>query len=119
MKKEDLAVGGAIGASLLIGACCLGPALFLLFGVSIGAIGMLSSLEPYRPFFVVLGGVALVYAASRAWLPVPAAASGEECTDETCAPGSRQRRRTRGVVAFAVILYGLAIAYPHALAALL
>lgn len=56
MKKEDLAVGGAIGASLLIGACCLGPALFLLFGVSIGALGILASLEPYRPFFVVLGG---------------------------------------------------------------
>jgi mercuric ion transport protein len=119
MEKEDLAVGGAFGASLLIGACCVAPALFLLFGVSVGGLGMLGRLEPYRPIFIAVGGASLLYAAWRAWRPAPSDAAAVECADGTCAPGSPRRRRTRQLVTLAVILYGLAIAYPYALAALL
>ncbi len=119
MEKEDLAVGGAFGASLLIGACCVAPAMFLLFGVSIGGLGMLSRLEPYRPIFIAAGGAALLYAAWRAWRPAPPEAPAPECADGTCAPGSPRRRRTRQLVTSAVILYALAIAYPYAIAALL
>jgi mercuric ion transport protein len=119
MEKEDLAVGGAFGASLLIGACCVAPALFLLFGVSVGGLGMLSRLEPYRPIFMAVGGASLLYAAWRAWRPAASEAAAAECVDGTCAPGSARRRRTRKVVTAAVILYALAIAYPYALAALL
>ncbi len=116
-EKEDLAVGGAFGASLLIGACCVVPALFLLFGISVGGLGMLARLEPYRPIFIAVGGGALLYAGWRAWRPaLPATAA---CADESCAPGSARRRRTRQLVTLAGILYGLAIAYPYALAALL
>lgn len=116
MEKEDLAVGGAFGASLLVGACCVAPALFLLFGVSVGGLGMLTRLEPYRPIFMAVGGGALLYAAWRAWRPAPSGAAA--CADESCAPGSPRRRRTRRLVTVVVILYGLAIVYPYALAAL-
>ena len=118
MEKEDLAVGGAFGASLLIGACCVAPALFLVFGVSIGGLGMLTRLEPYRPIFMSVGGASLLYAAWRAWRPAPTGSS-ETCVDEGCAPGSTRRRRSRQMVTVAAILYGLAIAYPYAIAALL
>ena len=118
MKRESLAVGGAIGASLLIASCCVAPALFLLFGISVGALGMLSILEPYRPIFIGIGGAALLYAGWHAWRPARLD-SAEACVDESCAPNSSRRRRTRQLVTFAVILYGLAIAYPYALAALL
>jgi len=118
MKKEDLALGGAFGASLLIASCCLAPALFLLFGVSVSALGALSSLEPYRPIFMIVGGSALLYASWRAWRPAPVDTT-EACADESCAPDSMRRRRTRQLVTFAVILYGLAIAYPYVIAALL
>ena len=118
MKRENLAVGGAFGASLLIASCCVAPALILLFGVSVGGLGMLSSLEPYRPIFIGVGGASLLYAGWRAWRPARLDAA-EACLDESCAPGSSRRRRTRQLVTVAVILYGLAIAYPYALAALL
>jgi mercuric ion transport protein len=115
MKKESVATGGAIGASLLVASCCLAPAVFLLFGVSVGALGILTSLEPYRPLFIALGGAALVYAAWRAWRPDAA----EACTDGSCAPNSPGRRRTRRLLVLAMVLYGLAISYPYVLQALL
>ncbi len=118
MKKQTLATTGAIGASLLIASCCVAPTLFLLFGVSVGALGVLTSLEPYRPIFIGLGGLALLYAGWRAWRPEPTG-SGETCDDEICDSDSPQRRRRRRLVSVAVVLYGLAIAYPYALEALL
>ena len=42
MRKEMLATGGAIGASLAIASCCVAPTLFLLFGVSVGSLGLLA-----------------------------------------------------------------------------
>lgn len=116
MEREDLAVGGAFGASLLVGACCVAPALFLLFGVSVAGLGMLTRLEPYRPVFMAVGAGALLYAAWRAWRPIPANTAA--CPNGACAPGSRRRRRTRVLVTIAAILYALAIAYPYAIAAL-
>lgn len=117
MKRENLAAGGAIGASLLIASCCLAPTVFLLFGVSIGALGMLTRLEPYRPLFIAAGGLALLYAGWRAWRPGAVREAGE--CGEVCAPDSPSRRQMRWLVASAMVLYGLAIAYPYALGALL
>jgi mercuric ion transport protein len=58
MRRETLAAGGAIGAAVLIASCCLAPTLFLLLGVSVGALSTASALEPYRPIFIAFGGAA-------------------------------------------------------------
>ncbi len=118
MKKESLATGGAIGASLLIASCCLAPALFLLFGVSVGALGALTSLEPYRPFFIAVGGLALLYAGWRIYQADP---SGRDAvrTQETCAPDSPTRRRVRRLFGVAVGIYLVAIGYPYLIEALI
>lgn len=53
---------GTLIAGLLAGltasACCAGPFILLMLGVSGSWIGNLSALEPYRPFFIL---VAIVF----------------------------------------------------------
>lgn len=116
MRKETLAAGGGIGASLLIASCCLAPTLFVLFGASVGGLASLASLEPYRPIFIAAGGLSLLYAGWR--LRAGGAPSGEAGScDASCAPEGRARRRTRRLLVFAVALYAVAIAYPYVVAA--
>jgi mercuric ion transport protein len=118
MRKETLATGGGIGASLLIASCCLAPTLFVLFGLSVGGLAALASLEPYRPLFIAAGGLSLLYAGSR--LRAGGGESGgAECSDPSCAPEEPGRRRTRRLLVLAVVLYAAAIAYPYVVAACL
>lgn len=116
MKRETLAAGGVVGLSVLIASCCLGPALFLLFGVSVGALGSLAVFEPYRPLLIAGGGALLVYAGTRIFRAAPAA--GEACASDACAPGSRSRRITRALFVGAGVIYLTAIVYPYVLAAI-
>lgn len=60
MRKSLLAGAGAVGAAFLGSLCCMGPILFVTFGV--GA-GLASTFEPLRPLFgvVMLGLFALAF----------------------------------------------------------
>lgn len=117
MKRESLATGGVLGLSVLIASCCLGPALFLLFGVSVGALGSLSVFEPARPYLIAVGGGLLLCAGVRIHRNPPAATEAE-CADDACAPRSPARRLSRRLFWVASGLYVLAVAYPTVLAAL-
>ena len=116
MKKETLATGGAIGISVLIASCCIAPTLFLVFGVSIGALGALSTLEPYQPYFIGAGVLALGFAGHRIFWP---AEVDTDCGDDACASDSRSRRFTRRFFIVAVVLFMGAASYPYVLNALL
>jgi len=48
MKKEILGVLTALFSALAATACCLPPLLFLLFGISFGALSFLEVLTPFR-----------------------------------------------------------------------
>ena len=112
MKKETLATGGAIGLSVLIASCCIAPTLFLVFGVSIGALGVLSALEPYQPYFTAAGALALGVAGHQIFR---SAETDADRGDEACAPDSGSRQFTRRLFFVAVAFFGLAIAYPYLL----
>ena len=116
MKKETLATGGAIGLSVLIASCCFAPTLFLVFGVSIGGLGALSALEPYQPYFIGVGVLALGFAGYQIFRP---AAPNTGCADDACSPDARSRRFTRRFFVVAVVLFAVAAAYPYVLNALL
>lgn len=64
MKKEHLSNIGTIVVSLLATSCCLGPAIFVVFGTSIGFLGNLSFMEPLRPYFL---GAAFLMAGFSFW----------------------------------------------------
>ncbi|MFQ5699376.1 MAG: mercuric transporter MerT family protein [Myxococcota bacterium] len=118
MKRETLATGGVLGLSVVIASCCVAPALFLLFGVSVGALGSLSIFEPVRPYLIVLGGGLLLYAGVRIFRAAPATA-GSECAQDACAPDAPSRRLTRWLFWMASAVYVIAVAYPMLLGALL
>jgi len=65
-RRGWLAVGGVLGA-FLASACCVGPLVLLMLGLSGAWIGNLTALEPYKPIFAVIAlgfiaaGFRLVY----------------------------------------------------------
>lgn len=94
-------------AALLASACCLGPLVLLALGISGAWIANLSALEPYRPLFIAVSGVALFFAWRRIWRPAAACAPGEVCA----LPQVRRGYKLLfGVVA---MLLSIALAFPY------
>ena len=56
-KFYSLMIGGIISA-ILASTCCLGPLLFLLFGISVGSLSFLEKFAPYHNYFSI-GAVAV------------------------------------------------------------
>lgn len=100
-----LLAGGV--ATLLTSACCVGPLVLLMVGITGAWIGYLVMLEPYQPVFLTLGVVALAVAGWQIW-------RGEQACDEgkVCArPASRWIYK----LCFVVVAVSLAgsMAFPH------
>ena len=72
-----LLVGGL--AAILASACCLGPLVLVLLGVSGAWIGNLTKLEPYHWYFIGGAFVALFLAGRRIFRPEGACEPGELC----------------------------------------
>lgn len=75
--RGPLAAGGV--AALLASACCLGPLVLITLGVSGAWIGNLTALEPYRPLFIGVALVAMLFAWRRIYRPVEQCLPGEIC----------------------------------------
>lgn len=84
---------GAVGAAFLGSLCCVGPLLFVTFGV--GA-GLASTFEPLRPVFGVLmaGGLAMGFYTVYVRKPKPQEAEAAACESpgKACAVPRRSRR---------------------------
>lgn len=105
--RGPLAAGGI--AALLASACCLGPLVLITLGVSGAWIGNLTALEPYRPIFIGVALVAMLFAWRRIYRPV-----------EQCQPGVMcavpQVRTAYKVIFWAVsVLIFAALLFPYAL----
>lgn len=94
MQKENISSLSTIMASLLATSCCIGPAIFVVFGTSIGFLGKLTFLEPLRPYF--LGGAFLMlgYSFWKLYLKKP---------DCACEEDIRTRKIARGILWFGVV----------------
>jgi mercuric ion transport protein len=56
--EKLFAAGGVIGA-LVASSCCIVPLVFVSLGISGAWIGSLTALEPYKPHFLAVTGLAL------------------------------------------------------------
>ncbi len=52
---------GAFATAFLASTCCLGPLLFLVFGVSVGSLSFLQFFAPYHKYFSIIAAVITIY----------------------------------------------------------
>lgn len=100
-----LVLGGL--AAILASACCLGPLILVVLGVSGAWIGNLTKLEPYHWYFIAASVVALYLAGRRIFRPAKACAPGEVCA----AP--RTRRVYKIIFGIVLALVLIAVIYPY------
>lgn len=100
------AFAGTLVAAGLVAACCLGPTLFVLFGVSIAGLGALGALEPYRWLFLLAGLACWVVAYRQR------ARSTAACVDETCGTPTTRWLSSLALWGSLAALVGAAV-YPY------
>jgi len=88
MKTENISTFGTVVASFLAASCCIGPAIFVVFGVSVGFMGKLTFFETYRPYLLGAGFLMLGFSAWKLFLKKP------NCT---CEEDLRSRKIARGI----------------------
>jgi mercuric ion transport protein len=104
-EKSTLVIGGL--AAVLASACCLGPLILVSIGLSGAWIGQLTRLEPFRPWFLAVSVIALVFAYRRIFRPVAACAPGEVCAVPSV------RRAYRRLFWIVVTLVLVAFGFPY------
>ncbi len=103
MSKRASAIGGVITA-LLAASCCIGPALFLAFGIT--GLGFLTRLEPLRPYMIGLTFVFVAFAWRHAY------GKGSNCgPDGGCNPRARKINRLLFWVLVGFAIFGVSFPY--------
>lgn len=105
--RGPLLVGGL--AAILASTCCLGPLLLVTIGFSGAWIGNLTVLEPYRPLFIAVALLTLLFAYRSIFRSARACNPGEVCAVP-------QVKRAYKIIFWTVAtLVAVAIAFPYIL----
>jgi mercuric ion transport protein len=106
VKKENLSSFGTGFASTLAGICCIGPAIALVTGGTMGSLGFFMVLDPYRPWFLAAGAVMLSYSFFKLYVRTG------KCE---CDADVRARRRSRVFFWVVASFYTVALTYQQVL----
>lgn len=102
--KGTLIVG--LLAGFTASACCAGPLILLMLGVSGSWIGNLSALEPFRPFFIFAAVIFIGLAYRKVYKPTKACDANVAC-------GTRQGKRSQQIIFWVTtVIIILSIAFP-------
>jgi len=102
MKKENVSSLGTIIASLLATSCCIGPAIFVVFGTSIGFMGKLAIFEPFRPYFLTAAAAMLGFSFWKLYLKKTAC---------DCAEDVRAKKIARVILWVGILLFVFALSF--------
>lgn len=102
-------LAGGLIAALIASACCLGPLVLVMVGVSGAWISNLKLLEPYRPVSI---GVALVFM-GLAWHRIYRAPTAAECEPGTLCALPQTNRVYRVMFWLVSALVLLAVGFPY------
>ena len=104
MRKEVVSSLGSLVPSFLVSTCCLGPTLYVLFGVSVGGLSVFAPLEPYRPVFILVALTLLGYTFYHLYIRPP---------QFDCVADGRSALRTSRVLFWvASVVFVVAALYP-------
>lgn len=87
MNRTNLSSSGTILTSLLAASCCIGPAIFIIFGTSVGFLGKLSFLTPIQPYLLVTAFIMLGYSFWKLYLKKPSCVCKENISARKIARG--------------------------------
>jgi len=97
--------------SFLASSCCIGPTLFVVFGISTGGLSSLSFLEPYRWHLLAVGYAGIGYSFYRLYLKNKKV----ECA---CQEPALFNKLSKALSWFSLLLLVFATFYPYILAKL-
>ena len=87
-NNPNLPLIGGVIAGVAASACCVGPLVLLMLGISGSWISSLTDLEPYRPIFI---GISLLFVV-LAYRKIYIKKEGDDCVEgEICAIPRTQR----------------------------
>lgn len=106
---EDTRTKGVLFAGLLAGltasACCAGPFILLMLGVSGSWIANLGALEPFRPFFIVLAVLLLGFAYRKIY-------TRPSCDDDAVCATEQGKHSQKLIFWITTAIIALSIAFP-------
>lgn len=105
-KSENISSAGTLAASILAAVCCIGPAVALVTGASMGFLGSFMVLDPYRPWLLGAGAVLLTYSFIKLYVRKSACA---------CEADVRARKVSRVLFWSAASLFLIALTYQRVL----
>lgn len=114
--RGQLASVGGIGAAFLASLCCIGPLVFVAFGV--GA-GLASMFEPLRPIFTIVTilllavGYYTVYGKKGERLSGETGDAGAECAVNGSCELPAKRKSDKVILWVATVLAALLLTFPR------
>jgi len=106
MKKENISSLGTIITSLLATSCCIGPAIFVVFGTSVGFAGKLAIFEPFRPYFLTAAAAMLGFSFWKLYL---------KSADCDCQEDPRAKKIARVILWVGIIMFLVSLTFQRVL----
>lgn len=106
MRIERAAATGSVVSGILASACCIGPVVFAMLGISGAA--MAQRLEPLRPYLLMLTYGLLGCAFYLTYRPSPSA-----CGPDGSCEMPRTNRMGKAMLWVAAVVVLLATAFPY------